>query len=474
MEPDPDSTLYLFLYILFAISTPFFAALPYILLILILLICSGLISGSEVAFFSLTHNDFEKLELENSSSGRRVLKLKETPRKLLATILISNNFINIAITIISQLALSVLVSPETFEQWAQAIIDLTGTTNLLDATGLGLLLNFLIAVVCVTFAIVLVGEVVPKVYAKSNNIRVAKLMARPLSLLNVIFSPLSKILVHWTRLLEKRLAMSTKTGTSTSKQDIDDAIDLTVKLEKGNSQEIDILKRILKFSDVSAKQIMTSRVDVVAVDHKIEYKDLLRVARDSGYSRIPVYNNDFDNITGILYVKDVLGHLNENGTFEWQKLIRNNLLYVPEAKKINDLLKEFQTQHVHMAIVVDEYGGTSGIVTLEDVMEEIIGEIRDEFDDEEEILYQKVDENTYLFEGKTLLKDLCRILEIDSNTFEKIKGSADSLAGLMLELFGQLPKKESEVTYGTFKFKITSVSNRRVEKVLVALSKIRQ
>jgi CBS domain containing-hemolysin-like protein len=216
---------------------------------------------------------------------------------------------------------------------------------------------------------------------------------------------------------------------------------------------------------------MRSRVDVVAFDFRMDYKELLEIIKEAGYSRIPVYENDFDNVTGILYVKDLLGHLDEPADFEWQELIRPDVYYVPEAKKINDLLKEFQVQRLHMAIVVDEYGGSSGIVTLEDIMEEVIGEIKDEFDDEIEVVYKKIDDFNYLFEGKTLLNDVCRIIGIDTNTFDEVKGEADSLAGLILEIKGFMPKTDAEITQGPYRFKVVTVSKRRIEQILLTLPK---
>ena len=279
---------------------------------------------------------------------------------------------------------------------------------------------------------------------------------------------MSKILVNWTKVIEKRLAKRTQNAI-TSREDIDEAIELTVSGAEDGEQEVDILKSIVKFGDVSVKQIMRSRVDVVAVDFRVAYHELLAVIKESGYSRIPIYDEDFDHITGLLYVKDLLGHLNEEASFEWQELIHTDILYVPEAKKIDDLLKDFQKKRLHMAIVVDEYGGSSGIVTLEDIMEEIIGDIKDEFDDEPEVIYRQVDDFNFLFEGKTLLNDFCRVIGIDTTTFDEVKGEADSLAGLILEILGELPDEEAEVTYNQFRFKIVSVSDRRIEQIQITL-----
>lgn len=468
MESDPDSLLQLTLLI---IALPPLEVFLAIVSILILLCCSGLISGSEVAFFSLTHNDFEKLEQESASNSRRILLLKDKPRTLLATILISNNFINIAIVIVSEFVIMNLLPPETFESWSNWIIRSFTLEDVVSTARLSTIIGFLFTVVGVTFLLVLFGEVAPKVYANLNNVKLARFMSAPLLVLMRLLSPMSRVLVTWTSIIETRLAQRTLGGVPASKEDIDEAIELTVSSESNTRKEIDILKSIVKFGDVSVKQIMRSRVDVVAVDFRIGFSELLEVVRTSGYSRIPVYDNDFDNITGILYVKDLLGHLHEEAGYEWQQLIRTNVLYVPEAKKINDLLKEFQREHLHLAIVVDEYGGSSGIATLEDIMEEVIGDIKDEFDDEAEVIYRKIDDYNYLFEGKTLLNDVCRIIGVDTSTFDEVKGDADSLAGLILELYGQIPQKDAELYYNLFKFKIVSVSKRRIEQVMVTLPK---
>jgi len=465
LETEPDSLFALTNLILLAVPPP--EVLVGLLGIVFLLISSALISASEVAFFSLTPIDFDALAEEESSGGQRILTLKDRPRRLLATILISNNFVNIAIVILSDFVVRNFFSEATFSRWANDLMRLL-SINYDSGQWVATAISFLITVVGVTFLLVLFGEVAPKVYARLNSIKLAKFMSGPLMVLMRVFSPLSQLLVSSTRLIENRLAKKNLRNL-TSKEDIDEAIELTVSAEKGAEQEVDILKSIVKFSDVTVRQIMTSRVDIIAIDERSDYEELLKVAKDSGYSRIPVYENDIDNIVGILYVKDLLGHLNEDQQFAWQQLTRKNMLYVPEAKKISDLLKEFQLQHLHMAIVVDEYGGTSGLVTLEDILEEIIGDIKDEFDDELEVVYRKIDDYNYIFEGKTLLNDLYRILDIEDDVFDEARGEADSLAGLMLELHGQLPKKDVEIAYNHFRFKIVSVSKRRIEQVMVTL-----
>ncbi len=430
---------------------------------------SALISGSEIAFFSLTPNDVKDLEAENSPAAQRIIALKEYPRYLLATILISNNFINIGIVLVSDLIIGSLISEATCDAWAASILSLFNNTNSTYISVFSNVIHFGITVIFVTFLLVLFGEVMPKVYARMNNVQLSKIMSRTLTILMRLFTPLSSILVKGTKIIENRLNQRNQNGQTTSREEIDDAIDIAVKDQKHAKADGDILKGIVKFGDVAVKQIMCSRVDVVAVDFRITYPELIKTIREAGYSRIPVYDESFDNVTGILYIKDLLLHLHEKEDFEWQSLIRTNIFYVPEAKKIDDLLKEFQQQRLHMAIVVDEYGGSAGIVTLEDIMEEIIGEIRDEFDDEAELEYRKIDDQNYIFEGKTLLNDVCRVIGVDTSTFDNVKGDADSVAGLLLEIKGFIPKKGEIIEYDAYQFKVESVNKRRIEEILITL-----
>lgn len=421
-----------------------------------------------MAFFSLTHNDFARLREEDSNPAHRILKLKERPRTLLATILISNNFINIAIVLIADFLLARLLPETVFSGWALWIKSVFPS---ITATGesIARVINFLITVLGVTFLLLLFGEVAPKIYARINNVRIAKFMSAPLVGLITLFSPLSRFLVKGSGFIERRLESRTHSASVTSKEEIGEAIELAVRNDADATEEIDILKSIVKFGNLTVKQIMRSRVDVVAVDENIGFQELLQVVKESGYSRIPVFREDFDHVIGILYVKDLLGSLNEPDHFQWKDQVRPTVLFVPEAKRINDMLKEFQSSRMHMAIVVDEYGGTSGIVTLEDILEEVIGEIRDEFDDEIEVQYKQLDAHNFLFEGKTLLNDVCRVLCVETNTFDKVRGDADSLAGLILEVSGQLPKKGSEYHILSYTFKITAVSKRRIEEIQVTL-----
>ncbi|MFT4664501.1 MAG: putative hemolysin [Polaribacter sp.] len=471
MESDPDSIiagLSFFVTPLLAVSPAgLYAAFFFILF---LLACSALISSSEVAFFSLNVNDVKKLEQENSLVSNRILTLREQPRKLLATILISNNFINIGIIILSEFLLGEILSDSTRLDWAHKVLSVVDVSNYVTAEWIATSINFLLAIVGVTFLLVLFGEVAPKVYAKLNKLKLASMMSRVLSFLMGIFTPLSMPLVRGTNFIERKLAGQNGSGNITSREEIDQAIELAVKEDETNTdQEIDILKSIVKFGDVSVKQIMCSRVDVVAIDFRMGFHELIKIARTSGFSRIPVYDEDFDNITGILYIKDLLGHLEESDEFEWQPLIRTNVMYVPEAKKINDLLREFQLERMHMGIVVDEYGGSSGLVTLEDIMEEVIGEIKDEFDDDSEVEYEKLDDFNYIFEGKTLLNDVCRVMGLDTETFDEVKGDADSVAGLLLEIIGQIPKANERASYNDYNFKIVSVNRRRIERIHIFL-----
>ncbi len=440
-----------------------------IVLTILLLASSAMISSSEVAFFSLTPNDLNKLKQENSKPAQRIFEVLEKPRILLATILISNNFINIAIVLLSNHILEKILPQAICQAWAMALIAGTSVEEYLTVATLGKGIHWGITVAGVTFLLVLFGEVAPKVYAKINNVQLSKRMVGTLVFLIRIFRPMSSFLVKGTNLIEKKFVKHNTNGSVTSREDIDQAIELTVRDDRNADEDMDILKSIVKFGDISAKQIMRARVDVIAVDFRTNFLDLLKLVKDSGFSRIPVFDEDFDHVTGILYAKDLLPHLEKTNVFEWQELIRTNVLYVPESKKINDLLSEFQAQRVHMAIVVDEYGGSSGIATLEDIMEEVIGEIRDEFETREDVDYDKVNEHNYVFEGKTLLNDVCRIIGTDTTTFDEVKGDADSVAGLLLEMIGMIPQKGAKVNYNQYSFRIVSVNKRRIEKVQITL-----
>ncbi len=463
MESEPPlSEYYLSFSLLFLLQLQWGFTLSIIFLI-ILLICSAAISGSEVAFFSLSSTDIKNLEEENTPPGKRLVYLRNHPRKLLATILIANNLINIAIVIVSAAVLAKLLPESKFISWGEWLYSL-GIFNWTNVQFIAIGISFIITVIGVTFLLVLFGEVAPKIYAKVNNIGMAKTMAMPLTILLSLFSPVSSQLVRWSNRMERRLAKNNPSNP-TNKGDIDMAIDLTVSQRTASPEEAEILKGIIKFNDVAVKQIMRSRVDIVAVDTETKFTELLRIILESGYSRIPVFKEDFDSIIGILYVKDLMTHLDQGDGFDWQPLVRPSLIYVPESKKINELLKEFQKERMHMAIVVDEYGGSAGIVTLEDVMEEVIGEIKDEFDEEQEVEYTKLDDHTFIFEGKSLLNDVCRIIGVDITRFDTIKGDSDSIAGLVVNLSGEIPEKGIRLEYEEFTFVIQAVTKRRVSKV---------
>jgi putative hemolysin len=424
-----------------------FAIITVVIAVLVLLLCSALISGSEVAYFSLSQRVAQQLNKSTNIIDKRVAKLISQPGLLLATILIANNLINIGIIILSSFALDQVISVDSI------------SPNF----------KFTIEVVVVTFCLVLFGEVSPKIYANLNNLSLAKFMSRPMLILRIIFFPFSKLLMSSTNLIEKRLSKASRQDNSVSIQDIGQAIELTVQGEESTKQEKDMLKGIVQFGNVSAKQIMTPRVNVTAIDIEQSFDELLEIAMDSNYSRIPVYEDNLDNIEGISYVKDLLMHLRKpKETFRWQDLIRTPY-YVPEAQRIDSLLEKLKKDRMHIAIVVDEYGGTAGIVTMEDILEEVIGDIQDEFDDEaSEITYEKLGENLYRFEGQTLIIDVCRILDIDTNAFDNARGDADSLAGMILELKMGFPEEGEELEIEEYLFKVVTASETRIEMVEVS------
>ena len=463
MDPDPAS------YLLLIPSLNFFLISIWslsgaIICLFILLICSALVSGSEVAYFSLSPNDLDNLEKEEAKADKTILKLRNKPRNLLATILIANNFVNIAIVILSDYIIRNLLGEEKLT----AIGEKLSMVIPADPLFLGSILNFLITIVGVTFLLVLFGEVAPKIYANLNNLKFSRMMSKPMSILSGFFSPLSSLLVSWSSWMESRFIAKRSGIDDTSKEELDKAIQLTVSGEE-QAEEADILRGIIKFGNVSARQVMKSRVDVIAAEEKAGFNEVMSMIKENGYSRIPVYREDFDEVIGILYAKDLLGYSKEKNTFDWQQFIRSNVIYVPESKKIDDILKEFQKQRLHMAIVVDEFGGSAGIITLEDIVEEVIGEIKDEFDEEEEVDFVKINDSNYIFEGKTLLHDVARIINVDKEAFDKYKSDTDSLAGLMLSHFGHIPKKEKVITLGDYRFKIVAVSKRRIERIHVTL-----
>ena len=411
-----------------------------IIIVLFLLFTSALISGSEVAYFSLSASDKYKLR-HKGKNNKRVLSNLESPEKLLATILVTNNFVNIGIVILTASISNNLVS-------------------FVNAPTL----QFIFQVVLITFFLLLFGEIFPKVYATHFALRFARFMALPLETLEKLFRPVNAILIHSTGFVNRRLQKHVK---NISMDEISQALELTSDQEL--SDEKDILEGIVKFGNKSVEEIMTPRVDVVSIDMEANFEQVLEVINDSGYSRIPVYIDSFDEISGLLYIKDILQHSHKNKTFKWQTLIRPPF-YVPDTKKISSLLEEFQKTKVHIAIVVDEYGGTSGIVSLEDILEEIVGDITDEFDDEESFFTQ-LSENVYLFDAKVLLGDFYRVVNCDDTIFDEVKGDADTLAGLILEIKGEIPSSKEEVKCKTFTFTIEEVDNRRIKQIKVVVNK---
>jgi len=411
---------------------------------IILLLISASISGAEISYFSLNANDINEIKQKNSNRYKLALKHLEKPEFLLATILIANNFVNVGIVI-----LSAYITTGLFIFNAAPILE------------------FLFKVVLIAAILLFFGELFPKVYAGQNSRVFAGFMAYPLLLMQKLFMPLSVILIKSTNIVNKRVSKRLKNNISLD--EISQAIDLT-----GDelNEEKDILKGIVTFGNINAEDIMTGRVDVVDIDIKSDFSKVISVIIESGYSRIPVYKDSPDNVMGVLYVKDLLPYLGNNNNFEWHKLIRP-AYYVPETKRINDLLQEFKTKKIHLAIVVDEYGGTSGIITLEDILEEIVGEINDETDDDE-MLFSLQPDGSYIFEGKTLLKDFFRITGIDEEKFSKITGDAETLAGLLLEVKGAIPFKNEIIEINNLIFNTLSVNNRRIKKIKFIPPKILQ
>ena len=433
MDPEPSS------FIALIISDNINVALGFVLLI-VLLICSAMISGAEVALFSLTKSDLEDEALQSKKQIQIISKLLIRPKKLLATILVANNFINIGIVI-----LFAFLGNYVFAGVASPVV------------------KFVLEVVVVTFLILLFGEILPKIYASRNNLKFATFMAFPLGVLDVLFSPLSLPMRSIT------LGIHNKLGRQKSNISIDQlsqALELTSEHDT-TKEEQKILQGIVSFGNTDTKQVMQPRIDVFALNVEQKYSDIIPEIIDNGYSRIPVYRDNMDTIIGVLYVKDLLPFIDKK-TFDWTTLLREPF-FVPENKKLDDLMAEFQEKKVHLAMVVDEYGGTSGLVSLEDIIEEIVGDISDEFDDED-LVYSKLDDKNYAFEGKTALKDFYKIIKIaDDSIFEDYKGEAETLAGFILENSGGFPKRNSKINYGKYVFTIEALDKKRIKRVKVTL-----
>ena len=417
--------------------TPDFGTLLAGILACVLLVFSGFASGSEIAFFSLSPNDLNELEENDDPRDRKILTLRGDSERTLATILITNNLVNVTI---------IMLCTYFFDH----VIHF----------GNAVWLEFLAITVLLTFLLLLFGEIMPKVYCSAHALAVCRTFAGPIMSLRRLFWPLASVLLRSSVLAEKVVR---KESHVLSVDDLEQALELTDKADL--KEEQDMLEGIVRFGDETAKEVMTSRQDVVALEFRSTFQEVLQCIVENNYSRIPVYQNSIDHIRGILYIKDLLPHLGKPATFRWQSLIRPPY-FVPETKKIDDLLRDFQTNKVHIAIVVDEFGGTSGIICLEDVLEEIVGEINDEYDEEDKS-YVRVNANTYIFEGKTLLSDFYKILDIDDDVFEEVEGDADSLAGLLLELKGDFPKRGERIDYAHFTFEVLEVDGHRIAKVKV-------
>lgn len=417
-----------------------------IFLVVVLFIISFLVSGSEVAFFSLTYKDINLLKTKQQPSFKRIITLLEQPKTLMGALLITNSLVNICIILISNVLLD----------------------GVLDIFHLSLWVNFLMKIVVVTFLIVLIGEVLPKVWATHHKIWFASTASLTIEIFNYLFYRLSKRLVGFGDNIEEKF--SQHTASTLDHSQLDYAIDLLPENE-ATTEEKQILKGIRKFGDTTVKQIMRTRLDVSGIDYSSSFEEVIKKVEELHYSRLPVYNSNLDEIKGMLHTKDLLPFVNASKVehYDWHSLIRPSF-FVHEQKQIEDLLQEFRNRRIHFAVVVDEFGGTSGIVTLEDIMEEIIGDIQDEFD-EEESAYTKIDEYTYIFEGKTMISDVCKAMFLPGDIFEKVRGDSDSLAGLVLEIAGEFPQEQEAVVSGDFSFITLAINKNRIDKVKVVIRK---
>ncbi len=438
---DPDSYLCRLadLFDGVTVTAPSVSAIVAISLAVLLLFASGFVSASEIAFFSLSPGDLSDIEDEKHTSDKHIKSLLADSERLLATILISNNFVNVMIIMLCNFFFAEVVD-----------------------FGTSVILEFLVITVILTFLLLLFGEIMPKIYSVQHPIKFARFAAPVHIVLRKVFSPLSGLLVRSSVLVNKCVA---KKNYSISVDDLSQALELTDKDEI--SEESNILEGIIRFGDETAVEIMTPRLDIVDLEIHTPFSEVLKCVVENAYSRIPVYEGSRDNIKGILYIKDLLPHLGKGDNFRWQTLVRA-AYFVPETKMIDDLLRDFQTNKIHIAIVVDEFGGTSGIVTMEDIIEEIVGEINDEYD-EEERAYVKLNDHTYVFEAKTLLSDFYKILKIDDEVFEKVDGEVDTLAGLLLEIKGEFPVLHEKLDYKNYHFEILEMDARRILKVKVLI-----
>lgn len=425
------------------LQAPTIGALIAVFLVAILLLVSGFASGSEIAFFNLSPTDLAELDESKTLRDNEIQMLRDDSERTLATILITNNFVNVTIIMLCNYVFATVVHFGERAYWLQ----------------------FLCITVLLTFLLLLFGEIMPKVYSRQNSLVFCRRTVNGILFLRKLFWPLETILLRSGILAEKVVQ---KENHVLSVDDLEQALELTDKNDIKAEQKM--LQGIIRFGDETAKEVMTSRQDVIDLDIKSNFTDVLRCIVENNYSRIPVYQDNTDNIRGVLYIKDVLPHLSKTANFRWQSLIRPPY-FVPETKKIDDLLREFQENKVHIAIVVDEFGGTSGIVTLEDILEEIVGEINDEYDDEEKT-YSKLNYNTYIFEGKTLLSDFCKILNINDDEFSEVEGDADTVAGLLLELKGEFPSMHEKLEYRNYTFEVMGIEERRISRVKVVIHNV--
>ena len=414
-------------------------------LMCVLLFLSFSIAGSEVAFFSLSYKDIQVLKTKQYKPLKRIVTLLEHPKKLLTSMLIANSFINICVILVANILIDHLF---VFDQ-----IAIPG-------------FEFIIKVVAVTLLLLFFGEILPKVMATQNNIRFAQDFGIIIQAIYFIFSRPSNLMVKYTDIIENKLAKKNQ-GASYSMEELDHAIELTTSPDhKANEKKI--LKGIVKFGNISVKQIMKTRLDVYGVDEEVSFNELLEHIKEHNYSRFPVYKEDLDTVVGIIHTKDILPHIHEDAGYNWKPIIRPTF-FVHEQKMIEDLLKEFQLKRIHFAVVVDEFGGTSGIITLEDILEEIVGDIKDEFDDEESMI-KKIDEFHYIVEGKTAIIDLCNFIDLPSNFFDGVKGESDTIAGLFLELVGEFPALQQVVKYKQFSFTVMEIQKNRIHKIQLIIT----